>query len=75
MLPNTGCQAQKVLMQGSVLKSPVIPTTLRSRSDGGRSSQSFAVVRTKVNPGGVRDVQTLGLFQFSHFRNLKIVFW
>lgn len=34
MLPNRACQAQKVLMQGSVLKPAVIPMTLRPRRDG-----------------------------------------
>lgn len=48
MLPNTGCQAQKVLMEGSVLKPAVIPTTLRSRRDGGTSPLSFVAARITV---------------------------
>lgn len=52
MLPNTGCQAQKVLMEGSVLKPAVIPTTLRSRRDGGTSPLSFVAARITVKPGG-----------------------
>lgn len=34
MLPNRACQAQKVLMQESVLKPAVIPMTLKPRRDG-----------------------------------------
>lgn len=57
----------ETLMQGSVLKPALIPTTLRSRRDEGRSSQSVAIPRQKLSQeeSGMSEYQGLPNFPIS----------